>query len=139
MSKELSTAGVALERGYVADKDTSVYNPGLALLTESEKERLVEAVGDARKEVSKRESGTRTLNKHLQNWRANLTPFTFMNSEDSSDLCRTMVPFCFWEPLPSNNLLGVSFRWVMGWECWPFLGLSLQSLRLDHNRRRICY
>jgi len=36
--------GVQLERGYVADEDTTIYNPGLTLLTESEKERLVEAV-----------------------------------------------------------------------------------------------
>lgn len=38
-----------MDRGYVADEDTSIYNPGLTLLTESEKERLVEAVIDARK------------------------------------------------------------------------------------------
>jgi hypothetical protein len=41
--------GVQLERGYVADEDTTIYNPGLTLLTESEKERLLEAVIDARK------------------------------------------------------------------------------------------
>ena len=40
--------GVQLDRGYVADEDTSIYNPGLTLLTESEKERLVEAVIGAR-------------------------------------------------------------------------------------------
>ena len=39
-----------MERGYVADEDTSIYNPGLTLLTESEKERLVEAVITSRKE-----------------------------------------------------------------------------------------
>lgn len=38
-----------MERGYVADEDTTIYNPGLTLLTESEKERLVEAVITARK------------------------------------------------------------------------------------------
>jgi hypothetical protein len=43
------TEGVSLDRGYVSDEDTSIYNPGLTLLTESEKERLVEAVIDARK------------------------------------------------------------------------------------------
>ena len=43
------TEGIQLERGYVADEDTQVYNPGLSLLTESEKERLVDAVIDARK------------------------------------------------------------------------------------------
>lgn len=41
--------GVELERGYVSDEDTSIYNPGLTLLTESEKERLVEAILDNRK------------------------------------------------------------------------------------------
>mmetsp|Transcript_53917 Transcript_53917/g.156644 ORF Transcript_53917/g.156644 Transcript_53917/m.156644 type:complete len:255 (+) Transcript_53917:63-827(+) len=41
--------GVQLERGYVSDEDTSIYNPGLTLLTESEKERLVEAVIQSRK------------------------------------------------------------------------------------------
>lgn len=33
-----------LERGYISDEDTAIYNPGLTLLTESEKERLVKAV-----------------------------------------------------------------------------------------------
>ena len=37
-------AGVSLQRGEIADEDTSIYNPGLTLLTESEKERLVEAI-----------------------------------------------------------------------------------------------
>mmetsp|Transcript_8512 Transcript_8512/g.12324 ORF Transcript_8512/g.12324 Transcript_8512/m.12324 type:complete len:245 (+) Transcript_8512:72-806(+) len=41
--------GVQLNRGYVADEDTSIYNPGLTLLTESEKERMVEAIINARK------------------------------------------------------------------------------------------
>jgi hypothetical protein len=39
-----------LERGYVADEDTAIYNPGLTLLTESEKERLVESVIQSRKD-----------------------------------------------------------------------------------------
>ena len=41
--------GVQLERGFVSDEDTSIYNPGLTLLTESEKERLVEAIIENRK------------------------------------------------------------------------------------------
>ena len=41
--------GIELDRGWVADEDTSIYNPGLSLLTESEKERLVEGVIDTRK------------------------------------------------------------------------------------------
>jgi hypothetical protein len=42
--------GVQLERGFVADEDTAIYNPGLTLLTESEKDRLVEAVVAARRD-----------------------------------------------------------------------------------------
>eukprot|EP00568_Trieres_chinensis_P006173 CAMPEP_0183307690 /NCGR_PEP_ID=MMETSP0160_2-20130417/18729_1 /TAXON_ID=2839 ORGANISM="Odontella Sinensis, Strain Grunow 1884" /NCGR_SAMPLE_ID=MMETSP0160_2 /ASSEMBLY_ACC=CAM_ASM_000250 /LENGTH=283 /DNA_ID=CAMNT_0025471331 /DNA_START=53 /DNA_END=904 /DNA_ORIENTATION=+ len=45
----LSYTGVKLERGYVADEDTTIYNPGLSLLTESEKERLVDAIVKNRK------------------------------------------------------------------------------------------
>ena len=41
--------GVQLERGYIADEDTTIYNPGLTLLTESEKDRLVEALVKSRK------------------------------------------------------------------------------------------
>jgi len=42
-------AGVKLQRGYVADEDTTIYNPGLSLLTESEKNNLVDAVIENRK------------------------------------------------------------------------------------------
>jgi hypothetical protein len=38
-----------LDRGYVADEDTSIYNPGLTLLTEGEKEQLVQAILDSRR------------------------------------------------------------------------------------------
>ena len=41
--------GVTLDRGYIADEDTSIYNPGLTLLTEGEKERLVESLIQSRK------------------------------------------------------------------------------------------
>ena len=41
--------GVTLDRGYIADEDTSIYNPGLTLLTEGEKERLVESLMNSRK------------------------------------------------------------------------------------------
>lgn len=43
------TEGVKLDRGYVADEDTSIYNPGLTLLTEGEKERLVQAILESRR------------------------------------------------------------------------------------------
>ena len=41
--------GVQLERGFVADEDTSIYNPGLSLLTESVKDRIVEGIVKNRK------------------------------------------------------------------------------------------
>jgi len=44
-----SYSGVNLARGYVSDEDTAIYNPGLSILTESEKERLLDAVRDSRK------------------------------------------------------------------------------------------
>ena len=40
--------GVTLERGYIADEDTSIYNPGLTLLTESEKNLLVDSLMKSR-------------------------------------------------------------------------------------------
>lgn len=40
--------GVTLNRGSIADEDTSIYNPGLTLLTEGEKERLVESLMQSR-------------------------------------------------------------------------------------------
>jgi len=46
---QINYQGVALDRGYVSDEDTSIYNPGLTLLTESEKDRLVEAVVRSKK------------------------------------------------------------------------------------------
>jgi len=47
--------GVQLERGYVADEDTSIYNPGLTLLTESEKNTIVDTMIKSRKSVSSKE------------------------------------------------------------------------------------
>ena len=41
--------GVQLDRGYVSDEDTSIYNPGLTLLTETEKTRLVNTVVESKK------------------------------------------------------------------------------------------
>lgn len=45
----LSYSGVDLKRGVVADEDTTIYNPGLTLLTESEKNVLVQAIVQSRK------------------------------------------------------------------------------------------
>ncbi|KAL7529133.1 hypothetical protein ACHAXR_002810 [Thalassiosira sp. AJA248-18] len=45
----LTYDGVKLNEGFIADEDTTIYNPGLTLLTNSEKERLVSAVIDNRK------------------------------------------------------------------------------------------
>lgn len=41
--------GVTLDRGYIADEDTSIYNPGLTLLTEGEKQKLVDSLVQSRK------------------------------------------------------------------------------------------
>lgn len=49
---QINYQGVALDRGYVADEDTAIYNPGLTLLTESEKDRLVEAVVQSKQQVA---------------------------------------------------------------------------------------
>ncbi|CAJ1951868.1 unnamed protein product [Cylindrotheca closterium] len=67
--------GVALERGYVADEDTSVYNPGLTLLTESEKERLVEAVVDARKEGLQQGKWDQNIEQAYNEVKGKLDPF----------------------------------------------------------------
>lgn len=45
----LTYDGVRLNEGFVADEDTTIYNPGLSLLTSSEKERLVDALIQNRK------------------------------------------------------------------------------------------
>jgi len=45
----LSYSGVDLQRGEIADEDTTIYNPGLTLLTESEKNTLVQAIVQSRK------------------------------------------------------------------------------------------
>ena len=46
----LTYDGVKLSEGsFVSDEDTTIYNPGLSLLTSSEKERLVSAIIDNRK------------------------------------------------------------------------------------------
>merc|ERR1719356_98111 len=45
----LTFDGVKLNEGVVADEDTTIYNPGLTLLTSSEKERLVSAIVQNRK------------------------------------------------------------------------------------------
>lgn len=45
----VSYKGVTLEEGLVVDEDTTIYNPGLSLLTESEKTSIVNAVVQNRK------------------------------------------------------------------------------------------
>lgn len=41
--------GISLNRGYVSDEDTAIYNPGLTLLTESEKQRIVSSIIQSKK------------------------------------------------------------------------------------------
>lgn len=45
----ISNYGVKLDRGFVADEDTAIYNPGLSLLTESEKGTIVDSLIESRK------------------------------------------------------------------------------------------
>jgi hypothetical protein len=52
--------GIQLERGFVSDEDTTIYNPGLSLLTESEKYRLLDAIVE-----SKRIGTTSTTGKEM--------------------------------------------------------------------------
>lgn len=70
-----TTEGVQLDRGYVADEDTSIYNPGLTLLTESEKERLVEAVIAARKEGLQKNQWSENNEFAFEFLREKLDPF----------------------------------------------------------------
>lgn len=67
--------GVQLDRGYIADEDTSVYNPGLTLLTESEKERLTEAVVDARKEGFRQGKWDENIERAFAEVKGKLDPF----------------------------------------------------------------
>ena len=57
---KINYKGIQLERGYVADEDTTLYNPGLSLLTENEKTQLFQAVLDARKAGLAAEAATTT-------------------------------------------------------------------------------
>ncbi|KAL7564680.1 hypothetical protein ACA910_021236 [Epithemia clementina (nom. ined.)] len=72
---KINYQGIQLERGYVADEDTTLYNPGLSLLTESEKEALMQAVLDARREgmaaavwTDNAELGYEFLKQNLDPW-----------------------------------------------------------------------
>ena len=52
---------MTLDRGFIADEDTSIYNPGLTLLTETEKERLVESLMQSRQAgLAKNQWGEKT-------------------------------------------------------------------------------
>lgn len=67
--------GVNLERGYVANEDTTIYNPGLTLLTESEKERLVEASVLARNGLISRDAWTSENQISFEYIREKLDPY----------------------------------------------------------------
>lgn len=64
-----------MERGYIADEDTSIYNPGLTLLTESEKERLVAAVVDSRRAGIAQDQWNENIEKAFGELRGKLDPF----------------------------------------------------------------
>eukprot|EP00980_Cylindrotheca_fusiformis_P008133 scaffold1727_cov133-Cylindrotheca_fusiformis.AAC.36 len=67
--------GIQLERGYIADEDTSIYNPGLSLLTESEKERLVAAAADSRRAGITQGQWDENIENAFQELRGKLDPF----------------------------------------------------------------
>jgi len=73
---QINYKGIELDRGYVADEDTSIYNPGLSLLTESEKERLVEGVIDTRKAGLKQKKQWTEQNEYAYTFlRSKLDPY----------------------------------------------------------------
>lgn len=61
---------LGMERGMVADEDTFIYNPGLSLLTETEKQSLVQALV-----TNKQASNSDELNVAFQALKGNLDPF----------------------------------------------------------------
>lgn len=70
----LSYKGVQLERGYVADEDTTIYNPGLSLLTETEKNQIVEGVIQNRKENLSRNTWSEGNELAYENLKMRLDP-----------------------------------------------------------------
>ena len=71
----MHSEGIQLERGYIADEDTTIYNPGLSLLTESEKERIVEAIINSRKVGLNTEQWSEKNELAFQYLREKLDPF----------------------------------------------------------------
>ncbi len=67
--------GVQLERGYVADEDTTIYNPGLTLLTEGEKRRLVQAIMASRQAGLQTNQWTEQNQSAFEYLRGKLDPF----------------------------------------------------------------
>lgn len=61
--------GVQLDRGYVSDEDTSIYNPGLTLLTETEKTRLVDTVVESKKRQVVQSGGS---SDNMNSWNSDL-------------------------------------------------------------------
>mmetsp|Transcript_10445 Transcript_10445/g.14784 ORF Transcript_10445/g.14784 Transcript_10445/m.14784 type:complete len:274 (+) Transcript_10445:127-948(+) len=105
---EIDYKGVALNRGYIADEDTAIYNPGLTLLTESEKERLVSAVIDARK------AGLSTKNGWTEN---NQIAYDFLKEK--------------LDPLHMTELRGyLSILPIYG-AVWYLVALGVQQLARD--------
>lgn len=58
--------GVQLDRGFVSDEDTTIYNPGLTLLTETEKDRLVEAIVKSKKQRLSDDNSAESWSDDLQ-------------------------------------------------------------------------
>lgn len=70
----VSYTGVNLERGFISDEDTTIYNPGLSLLTESEKERIVDALVDNRNVGLQKSSWSENNEAAFNQLKQNLDP-----------------------------------------------------------------
>jgi hypothetical protein len=69
--------GIQLDRGYVSDEDTSIYNPGLTLLTETEKNRLVRVIVESKQQQQQQLAAT--SNTAAASWNNDLEAgYTFL-------------------------------------------------------------
>lgn len=64
-----------IDRGYISDEDTSIYNPGLTLLTESEKERITGALVESRKTAVNQNQWSENNQSAFELLRSKLDPF----------------------------------------------------------------
>lgn len=70
----VDSGGVELERGFVTGEDTTIFNPGLSILTESEKERLVDALIQNRKQNLAKQSWSKDTQSGFESLKERLDP-----------------------------------------------------------------